>query len=157
LDVYSINYPDGFSDEWFNGIIPPAGIEEIEVTFTPTEIKLYNGLVEVDCNSVSGTRTLEIFGEGTDPNTIKDEKNNELISLFPNPSSDKIQLSFKNNNLQIAEFQIYDRTGRKMMAETEINKEIVEINIEKLISGIYYCRIVDNYKNEYITKFEVMR
>jgi hypothetical protein len=44
-----------------------------------------------------------------------------------------------------------------MMAEIEINKEIIEINIEKLISGVYYCRIVDNYKNEYITKFEVIR
>jgi hypothetical protein len=56
-----------------------------------------------------------------------------LVTIFPNPFSDKITFEIQN----IGEFEIilYDITSRKLLQQKFTNS--VTINTEKLINGVY--------------------
>jgi len=67
---------------------------------------------------------------------------NELVSLFPNPTSGKITLNCNESVLPLKIF-IYDMKGRKHL-EIETNKEFTGINISGLSPGIYFLRAETN-------------
>lgn len=55
------------------------------------------------------------------------------VSLYPNPSSDYIEVR-TNNEITINSIEIYDLLGRKCLNTTLINNRI---DINQLISGVY--------------------
>jgi len=71
---------------------------------------------------------------------------NKNFSIYPNPSSDFINISTKE---KINNIEIYDSTGRKVTAEFNLNNQI---DIRKLIKGVYYIRITTD-KNNLTSKF----
>lgn len=64
LTVNSISCPDGYSGEW-SGTVAPGGLQAVTITFTPTQVRLYEGTISVDSNATSGTNTILITGRGT--------------------------------------------------------------------------------------------
>ncbi|MCD9853929.1 T9SS type A sorting domain-containing protein [Epilithonimonas sp. JDS] len=71
---------------------------------------------------------------------------NKNFSIYPNPSSDLINIVTKE---KIKNIEIYDSTGRKVTAELNLNNQI---DIRKLIKGVYYIRITTD-KNNLTSKF----
>ncbi len=70
------------------------------------------------------------------PSSIEDIEN-EMFSLFPNPSSATLSLTkFKFNNAQI--YSVFDIAGRKVI---ESKLEQNEIDITALSNGIYFLRL----------------
>ncbi len=65
LTVSSINYPAGFGGDWSGGVIAAGGSQSVVVTFTPTAVTSYGGLISVDANQTSGATTIDVSGAGT--------------------------------------------------------------------------------------------
>ena len=76
--------------------------------------------------------------------SIVDYEFQNQLTIYPNPSSDLINISF-NTSLEISKLYVYDLNGRLVKKEegTNLNK----INISELMNGIYLLKVVNN-KNE---------
>ena len=64
LIVNSIDYPAGFSGNWAGGVIPPGGVQNVGVSFSP-QPKGYQGTITVNSNKTSGPATVAVSGHGT--------------------------------------------------------------------------------------------
>ena len=68
----------------------------------------------------------------------------KTISLYPNPSTDKVTVSYYSNNAEKVLLKIYDPTGRQMLSKTDVaakGKNLYMLNLEKLVSGVYYLEL----------------
>lgn len=64
LTVSNVSYPNGFSGAW-SGTIPPGGSQPVTVTFAPTAVGNYDGLLTVSSDSREGNNSLAVSGTGT--------------------------------------------------------------------------------------------
>jgi hypothetical protein len=108
----------------------------------------------IDVNAPFGS--VEIFTDNSisATKTPKEEKTN--FHLFPNPSSDFLQISFLDNNTKADAVQILDVAGKQMMYKTLINNEL-NINIAGLEAGIYFLKLENESKSIGVRKFVVER
>jgi len=63
LTVSSIAYPTGFTGNW-SGTIAAKSSQNVTVTFTPTAVQTYSGLITVNSDKTGGTDTIAISGKG---------------------------------------------------------------------------------------------
>lgn len=79
-----------------------------------------------------------------------DEFTTDNVKIFPNPSSDILNISLHSNNAESIEASIYDINGRLMntpLPEKALNK--IRIDIEELSSGMYFVQLNNiNYQNK---------
>jgi len=66
------------------------------------------------------------------------EINKEIVSLYPNPVSDKLYFNFRENHRRVI-FQLFDIRGTKVM-EREISDNQC-LNMEDLSAGMYLYNI----------------
>lgn len=72
-------------------------------------------------------------------NSIYEITSGNDVELFPNPSSDLIYLSVKNQDLSNYHFSLYNALGQKLSVQATINSpEKLIINIGNLDKGLYY-------------------
>jgi len=75
-----------------------------------------------------------------------------LISVFPNPTTDFIQ--FNNNfNDEILNLEIFDINGVKVL---DLVQTTGKIDVTNLSNGMYFVKL-NSLKKSYVTKFNVMR
>ncbi len=87
------------------------------------------------------------------PNHIENTKARRIAVLnnYPNPADQHIAFF---NSVQFETIEIYSLTGEKLIIQLVSNtNEIVEININKLLSGFYLIRAFDNDKLVAVGKF----
>jgi len=78
--------------------------------------------------------------------------NSDVISLYPNPAKDKLELNVSQNSFQNADGIITDINGREI-SRTAINKTKTEIDISILTKGIYFMKYVSENGFVKTTKF----
>ncbi len=69
--------------------------------------------------------------------SIEQQNSNSEIKIYPNPISDKLTVSVKDNN--ISEIIFYDITSRKLLQQAFTNS--FTINTEQLAKGIYLYEV----------------
>jgi hypothetical protein len=77
-------------------------------------------------------------------------KNEEEISIYPNPCNMMLSISFKNNK-ENSKIEIYSLDGKKLISEIS-NQMNHTINVESLAKGTYMIRI-SNTEKTYTSKF----
>ncbi|MEP7168164.1 MAG: T9SS type A sorting domain-containing protein [Bacteroidota bacterium] len=82
---------------------------------------------------------------------IKEQDDIAEISIFPNPFSDKINITVKRNEL--VEVNLYDVTARKIFNKSFTNS--TSINTEQLAKGIYLYEVRN--KNGVIKKGKIVK
>jgi hypothetical protein len=85
------------------------------------------------------------------PVGIKEVKNTDNFNLFPNPFSDKINITVKRNEL--IEVNLFDVTARKIFSQSFTTS--TSINTEQLAKGIYLYEVRN--KNGVIKKGKVVK
>ncbi len=65
LVVSGITLPQGFTANWTAGTIAAGGSQLVNVTFAPTAVKVYSGVLSVVSNKTSGTETIGLTATGT--------------------------------------------------------------------------------------------
>ncbi|MEZ4879952.1 MAG: T9SS type A sorting domain-containing protein [Chitinophagales bacterium] len=76
---------------------------------------------------------------------INNDKNSELVQVYPNPFSNEVTFSFKQNS-QAYQIQIISIDG-KAIKEEIINSNIVSFGINNIANGMYYYKILDKKGN----------
>jgi hypothetical protein len=82
---------------------------------------------------------------------LNEIKNQDGLALFPNPFSDKLNITTKKN--ETAEIIIYDIASRKILSQSLTNSTI--INTEQLSKGIYLYEVKN--KNVVIKKGKLVK
>ncbi len=73
----------------------------------------------------------------TDTTDMKFSKNiNDAIELYPNPASDIIKATFKDN-LNVKDIEILDPSGKILITINAAGKKYVEIDIKTFTAGVY--------------------
>ena len=67
LTVSGITYPANVSGDWAGGAIAAGSAKDVIVTFAPTAVTTYSGIVTVAANQTSGATTTPMTGTGTNP------------------------------------------------------------------------------------------
>jgi hypothetical protein len=98
---------------------------------------LYSDSLVTNCNLVLGVQNISA--------------SKSSIELFPNPFSDKLNITLKRN--ERVEVIIYDITSRKIFNQTFTNS--ISINTEELSKGIYIYEVRN--KNGVIKKGKVVK
>lgn len=90
-------------------------------------------------NSTSTTKTIQL-NELSNEAVWKKE-----VQLFPNPSTDLVYLT----NLGFDTIELYDVLGRKMSIETNMENDIISLNIQSLSPGNYFVKLTKDQKTHH--------
>ncbi len=83
--------------------------------------------------------------------SAKDNLLETVVNVYPNPAQSKITI--EGNQHQIDSFEIFDLSGRKMMAGTEINSNRFTVDVGQLLPGIYILKLSSTNGENIILKF----
>lgn len=115
-----------------------ATFKELNAVFF---IDALNGFAVGDSGTIIKTTNGGITG-------IKTLEHSLAFEVFPNPVNDMLSVTIKNKKYQFAEIEIYNITSQKILSETLNNtNNVFEVNIQGLLSGMYFCRIVTDSGN----------
>lgn len=85
-------------------------------------------------------------------NSIHEIISSNDVELFPNPSSDLIYISVKNQNPSNYQISLYNALGQRISAQAAINSpDKLIINIGNLDKGLYYI-VLHNHNSGIVTK-----
>jgi hypothetical protein len=81
--VSSISLPDGFTSSWAGGTINPSETYPVDITFSPTEVKEYNGLITVNNDVDQTNNMIAASGNGIEEfiNQIKIIETGQILSF----------------------------------------------------------------------------
>lgn len=108
----------------------------------------------LSCNGVSDIYILKI-SDLTDLN-INVEKQDEEISIYPNPCSKNIFVKFKNNDLLNYQLRLFNSLSIEILREKIVNENIINIELSNYPSGIYILQI-QNLKNSIIINKKIVK
>lgn len=81
-------------------------------------------------------------------------KNVAEIELYPNPTTDFLNVKLKDSNMKNIQFEMYNVIGNKLDLEVEtVNTENYKINVKDFNSG-YYLLIVKDQNSRYNKAFK---
>lgn len=75
-------------------------------------------------------------------NVAKTNADKDEVTLYPNPAKDEVNITF-NKELGVKTIAIYNLVG-KQMAAYRTNNNSAKLDIDKIPSGIYFVRLMDN-------------
>ena len=74
-----------------------------------------------------------------------------LVSIYPNPTTDKITLAFNELVTGKVNLSIYDQMGRLVMQENRESEVELSYSLVNLVAGNYFVK-VNTSTNEYVTQ-----
>ena len=122
------------SYSWSTG----ANVQQIQVDSTGTGIGIKTVIVNVINNSCRKSDTIKI---NFDPCTGMSEETQNFFNVYPNPSHDKVYISFTDNFE--GEIEIISASGQKVYESNKfINpSELLLIDISSFTKGLYFILI----------------
>ncbi len=93
-----------------------------------------------------------ILSTGTSKNSRTSKNLEELVYIYPNPVSSKLQIYYSSNLPEQTQINIYDSFGREILSYG-FHKQGQSIDVQNLSSGIYFIRISNNNKLTYQKTF----
>lgn len=142
-DELTVYYKTSNTGEW----VELAAFTEIISEWTSENLYLPNAsstyYIAFEGNAIGGQGVCldDVIVQEFD---IVNNINNSEFSIYPNPTDESITLRLKDLNLPIT-FVLFDINGKEMM-NTPINKELTNIDVSKIKSGIYYIRLNSSEK-----------
>lgn len=79
---------------------------------------------------------------------------NLQMAVFPNPTTNWLQLDIKNYGFEKLNYQIFDING-KLVLENKISTETTTISMENLSTNIYLLKVLDN--NKEVKTFKIIK
>lgn len=140
LEISSIQSPEGFATNRTSLNIDAGANTDIEVTFSPTEERIYQGDIIIESNA--GNTTLAVTGEGAIITSVDDSiLRNEDISTYPNPVHDRFTIDLKKLNGLPGMITIRDSNGRAQLNMQVQGKNRLIIDTRQWSKGIYFIRV----------------
>lgn len=117
--------------------IEPGESQDIEVTFTPNEQMMFEGMLQIENNDPDNSNIeVTLSGYGDIDTYIEDNNSADAISIYPNPLSNILHIE----NVAGKEIFIYNQAGVMFIHQKcEQNKEV--INVSALANGTYILKV----------------
>lgn len=149
----------------FNNCIGLSKITDIDVNPTQLRDNTFTNVpknipVFVPCQSVTAYQNAQYWSEFTNfrcnNSGLEDQNQNDvLISLYPNPTKDFVNVNIDNLNSEVIVLT-YDFKGRLLRKDTLNNgTKNLKIDVSTFERGIYLVKITDNNQNSIIKKLVV--
>lgn len=79
---------------------------------------------------------------------------NLQMAVFPNPTTNWLQLDIKNYGFEKLSYQVFDING-KLVLQNKISSETTTISMENLSTNIYLLKVLDN--NKEVKTFKIIK
>ena len=79
---------------------------------------------------------------------------NLLVSAYPNPTTDFLQLQVESEKLKDLSYQLYDMNG-KLLQNKELTKPKTQIDMSSLVPATYLVRVIAESKS--IKEFKIIK
>lgn len=138
---FTLHYSTDSGETWesiSNEQLLGVGSRSSLYIFDETSVKVY--INTYDLGLVEYTLNLDVAG------TPDFENGNGVMTIYPNPTSDVININLKGST--VTQVAIYTLTGTKVM-EIEDNSTL---NISQLAAGTYLVRVIDNNKGVFFKR-----
>jgi hypothetical protein len=76
------------------------------------------------------------------------------ISVYPNPTADKVYLKMDLDNIDNCDYYLYDLQGREIQNRS-INAELTELRFAPFEGGVYILRIIK--ENTLVQEFKIIK
>lgn len=125
-----------------------SSIGRVSSAGNSTQLKKYNF---EDCHFINGTnyyylKQVDHNGISTLSNTISIQSNSKehFITLYPNPSSDKIQFPFLEQS-EAYDLELFDVSGKQIIMTTGIKliRDKSTLDVSSLKAGFYFLKIIN--------------
>ena len=119
------------------------GFLEVSLTSTSSAADGCN-LTNVRFSQVGGTATKDVlFKICAWPSSVKDYENNEIVTIYPNPASDHVNITF--NDKKISSVNVMNVIGRKVAKfDVDANKSNqYRVPLSNVADGIYILQFAD--------------
>ena len=100
------------------------------------------GVVTVKNSNLTSFSDFAIGKGGSDISLSNVSFDKKAISLYPNPASSQINLSFENN-LEKASLKISTITGQTVFEKSNISGNSLSFDVSVLSNGIYVLQVID--------------
>ncbi len=141
LNISGISYPAGFTGS-FVGTLLPNAIQTVTVIFSPTALINYTGNVTVASNANSGTNTIPISGVGIGAvPTAVSPANTPQITVYPNPTTDFVEIKFENGWNGDYEVKVLDMNGRSVLENKTEVIDTLRLDFRNLSNGTYLLQL----------------
>lgn len=98
---------------------------------------LKSSIIKLDNIKLSALQNLPLYILNND------EFITSKFNIFPNPTMDIITIT-NNENIGIEKIEVFDVSGKSIKAQSYSNENEVQLNVEKLVSGVYMLHIHTN-------------
>jgi hypothetical protein len=126
-------------------IYDTSATADITVTDTIIGKPLCDSLSEINCQYNGINYKIKFYIIDSAYSVI--EHNKEEINIFPNPSSDKINIHVQQQFGEIKTLEIFDCIGQLQFVKTD---NFSNIDISSLTSGLYFI-VLTNFENKRLT------
>ncbi|WP_347173229.1 ELWxxDGT repeat protein [Polaribacter uvawellassae] len=117
----------------------------------PSELTIFgNDLYFAATSSVNGRELFKLNNAVLDVENHSLEAVNLKIDLYPNPATNNITVSLKNN-VSIDRVILYNLLGKQVFQKNNNNTSLININISNISSGIYIVKVISG-KNTFTNK-----
>jgi len=83
------------------------------------------------------------------------DKSNGKVDVFPNPSSDIVNIRLKNSKEKIFEIEVFDIIGKQIFIKSNIRTSSSIIDVSSYEQGVYFYKIISSNKEVYSGKIVV--
>ena len=102
--------------------------------FTDLDAVKYDVVVK-DANGCNVSRTILL-------SSIDDEQKNTDILIYPNPTNGFVFLKSRVWNQSDKKIRFYNLEGKEMVVETNIDQDLVKIDMRNLSAGVYIVKVI---------------
>lgn len=121
--------------QWVN-LISLGNVDSLLFTLSSSDVGAF-GMNTPSFFCIDNFATVDI------PSAVGEIKSSNIVSVFPNPASDVLNLNLNNFNQQSLLIRIHDVTGKLIYKENTYSSSL-QINISQLPAGMYNVAVTGN-------------
>lgn len=87
-----------------------------------------------------------------DPTGIVEFIRPEALEVYPNPTTDIVNVKLDLNQSQGAQLQVRDITGKTLLTKSILGNNIASVDVSTLSAGVYFLEVIQG-KQRYVGKF----
>lgn len=144
LQITSIEVPAGFTASVTTASVNANSSVTVTITFAPTELKTYSGVVSVTSNAMSGTNEIAVSGTGTTITGFNEPHQPAgSLDVFPNPGTGLYTVKGRmrlRNSVSITDLS--GKSQQRMLSS--FDEENHQLDITDLPQGVYYLKVEEN-------------
>jgi hypothetical protein len=149
IEIYAFNSALSSNNQWQQFSVDLSSVASQSITRLVMFID--QGVVNWD------TYFLDDFNLSSSPLLINEINESSLISVFPQPAKNKLNIKINLNNIEVYTLDLYNSQG-KILLSTLLNKnsENINLDVSQFKSGIYFIK-VHSKNNLYTKKVQIIR